>query len=114
MGGDTDGVVTGIAMGTPGGDSCCGELPARSASDGINMVSGVKKNLYFRFLTLPIALLVWAPLDSPFPFSSLRIDTFFGDPILDAAKTRTGVVTFLAGFLTVCAGVLDLLPFRSK
>lgn len=59
-------------------------------------------------LTFSIALLVGTSLDPFLPFLPLRINALFGYPVLDAAKAWTGVVAFLARFLAVCAGVLDL------
>ena len=59
-------------------------------------------------LTLSIALLVRAPLDSLFPFLSLGINALLADAILDAAQAGARVVALLAGFLTIGAGVLDL------
>lgn len=58
-----------------------------------------------------IALLVGAPFHALFPLLALRIDAFLGDSILDTAETGTGVVTLLAGFLTVRTSVLDLPAF---
>lgn len=58
-----------------------------------------------------IALLVGAPFHALFPLLALGIDAFLGDSILDAAETGTGVVTLLAGFLTVRTGVLYLPAF---
>jgi len=59
-------------------------------------------------LTLSIALLVRAPLDSLFPFLALGINALFADTILDAAQAGARVVTLLAGLLAIGAGVLDL------
>lgn len=68
----------------------------------------------FRLLTFPIALLVWAPFDTLLPFPSLRIQAFFGNPILDTAEAGTGIVAFLAGLLTVGASILDLPALRAE
>ena len=59
-------------------------------------------------LTFSIALLVRPSLDALLPFLALRVDAFFCDAIFDTAEAGAGVVTLLAGFLAVCAGVLDL------
>jgi hypothetical protein len=59
-------------------------------------------------LTLSIALLVRAPLDSLFPFLALGINALFANAVLDAAKAGARVVALLARFLTVGTGVFDL------
>ena len=61
-----------------------------------------------KLLTFSIALLVRPSLDPFLAFLALRIYTFLRDAVFDAAETGTSVVAFLACFLTVCAGVLDL------
>ena len=58
--------------------------------------------------TFSIALLVGTTFHTLFPLLSLRVDTLFSDAVLDAAEAGTGVVAFLARFLTICACVLDL------
>jgi hypothetical protein len=59
-------------------------------------------------LTLSIALLVRASLDSLFPFLALGINTLLADTILDAAQAGARVVTLLTGLLAIGAGILDL------
>ena len=58
--------------------------------------------------TFSIALLVGATFHALFPLLSLRVDALFSDAILDAAEAGTGIIAFLACFLTICACVLDL------
>lgn len=58
--------------------------------------------------TFSIALLVGATFHALFPLLALRVDTLFSDAVLYTAEAGTGVVAFLAGFLTVCARILDL------
>jgi hypothetical protein len=58
--------------------------------------------------TLSIALLVRSPLDPLFPLLALRINTFLSNAVLDTAEAGSGVVAFLAGFLAVRTGVLNL------
>lgn len=55
-----------------------------------------------------IALLVGPSLHASSTLFPLRIDAIIRDAIFDAAKTRTGIVTLLAGLLTIRAGILDL------
>ena len=59
-------------------------------------------------LTLSIALLVRASLDSLFSLFALGINALLANAILDAAKAGTRIVTLLACLLTICAGVFDL------
>lgn len=61
--------------------------------------------------TFSIALLVRPPLNPFFPLLALRINTFFGDAVLYAAKAGSGIVAFLASLLTMGACILDLPPF---
>ena len=68
----------------------------------------IRRRILKEWLTLSIALLVRAPLDSLFPFLTLGINALLADAILDAAQAGARVVTLLAGFLTIGAGVLDL------
>jgi hypothetical protein len=58
--------------------------------------------------TFSIALLVGSSLHTPSSLLSLRIDAIISDAVFNAAKTRAGIVTFLAGLLATSAGVLDL------
>lgn len=60
--------------------------------------------------TSSIALLVGTALNPFFPFFPLGVDAFLADAVLDAPQAGTRVVTFLAGLLAVCTGVLDLAP----
>jgi len=58
--------------------------------------------------TFSIALLVGSSLHTPSSLLSLRIDAIIRDAIFNAAKTRAGIVTLLAGLLAISASVLDL------
>jgi hypothetical protein len=60
--------------------------------------------------TFSIALLVGTPFDPLFALLPLGVNTLFGNTIFDTAETRTSVVTFLAGLLTMGASILDLSP----
>ena len=59
-------------------------------------------------LTLSIALLVRASLDTLFSFLALGVDAFLAYTVLDATEARAGVVALLTRLLTVRASVLDL------
>lgn len=84
------------------------ERKARQGKGGSKTAWVLHKRRERRRHTFSIALLVGATFHALFPLLSLRVDALFSDAVLDAAEAGTGVVTFLACFLTVCACVLDL------
>src|ERR1700685_2954145 len=89
MGGDADGVVAGIAtVWGAGGDSWSGELSARSRSESINMVGGIKKGQYFDSLPFPSRFL-YGPLLTPF-FLSLRCESIHSSAIPYLTQRRQG------------------------
>ena len=59
-------------------------------------------------LTLSIALLVRASLDSFFSLLALGINALLANAVLDAAQAGARIVTLLACFLAIGAGVFDL------
>lgn len=68
----------------------------------------IRREIWEKKLTLSIALLVRASLDTLFPFLALGIDALFADAILDAAEAGACVVALLARLLTIGAGIFDL------
>ena len=59
-------------------------------------------------LTLSIALLVRASLDTLFSFLALGIDALFPDAVLDAAEAGARVIALFACLLTISASILYL------
>ena len=59
-------------------------------------------------LTLSIALLVRASLDSLFSLLALGIDALLANAILDTSQAGARIVALLACLLTIGAGVFDL------
>lgn len=61
--------------------------------------------------TLWFSLLIWSTLDALLPLLALTVDAFLVDAVLDTTGTGPDLVALLAGFLAICARVLDLPAF---
>jgi hypothetical protein len=68
----------------------------------------IKRKIRKKMLTLSIALLVRASLDSFFSLLALGINALLANAILDAAKAGARIIALLACLLTISTGVFDL------
>jgi len=87
---------------------CRGFSMLRLNRRGSGNRNGLMHVVLVNMAAFSIALLVGSSLHTSSSLLSLRIDAIIRDAIFNAAKTRTGIVTFLACLLAAGAGILDL------